>query len=119
MTSYNRNFPGRNDGRRKTMNFIASPEIVFAFALGGKLSFNPLTDYIETPDGSKFKLNPPKIAPEVPEKGFEINKTGYIPPSSNPDSIEVVINKNSKRLAKLDPFPIWNGEDFKNLPILV
>ena len=71
VTSYNRNFPGRNDGRRETMNFIGSPEIVIALALGGRLSFNPITDELTANDGTKFKLDPPKIAPEVPEDGFE------------------------------------------------
>src|SRR5215468_5544420 len=44
VTSYNRNFPARNDGKATTMNFIGSPELVTAMAFGGRLSFNPLTD---------------------------------------------------------------------------
>ena len=118
VTSYNRNFPGRNDGRRETMNFIGSPEIVIALALGGRLSFNPFTDELIAKDGTKFKLDPPKIAPEVPEDGFENVKDVYVPPSDDPESIDVIINKNSNRLQKLEAFTRWNGKDFQNLPIL-
>jgi len=119
VTSYNRNFPGRNDGKRETMNFIASPELVIALALGGNLSFNPLTDSLTSADGSKFRLEPPKISPEIPTNGFKKTEGIYIPPSQNPEEVEVVINKNSKRLQKLEPFPVWNGQDFHELPILV
>jgi aconitate hydratase len=119
VTSYNRNFPGRNDGRRETMNFIGSPELVIALALGGRLSFNPLKDSLIAPDGSKFKLQPPPIAPEVPSNGFKNEEGIYIPPSKNPDSVEVIINKNSNRLQKLEPFVKWNGNDFEDLPVLI
>jgi aconitate hydratase len=118
VTSYNRNFPGRNDGRRETMNFIGSPEIVIALALGGRLSFNPFTDELTANDGTKFKLDPPKVAPEVPEDGFKNVKDVYVPPSDDPDSIDVIINKNSSRLQKLEPFTQWDGNDYQNLPIL-
>ncbi|HEY6165109.1 MAG TPA: aconitate hydratase [Nitrososphaeraceae archaeon] len=118
VTSYNRNFPGRNDGRRETMNFIGSPEIVIALALGGRLSFNPFTDELIAKDGTKFKLDPPKIAPEVPEDGFESVKDVYVPPSDDPESIDVIIDKKSNRLQKLEAFTRWDGKDFQNLPIL-
>lgn len=119
VTSYNRNFPGRNDGKRETMNFIGSPELVIALALGGNLSFNPITDSITTPDGSKFRFKPPSLAPEVPINGFKNTEGIYIPPADNPEDVEVIINKNSKRLQKLEPFPAWGGNDFHELPILV
>ena len=119
VTSYNRNFPGRNDGKRETMNFIGSPELIIALALSGNLSFNPLTDSLTSSDGSKFQLEPPKIAPEVPTNGFKNPEGIYITPSKNPEEIEVVINKNSKRLQKLEPFPVWNNQDYTELPILV
>lgn len=118
VTSYNRNFPGRNDGRRETMNFIGSPEIVIALALGGRLSFNPFTDELTTKDGTKFKLDPPNIAPEVPEDGFKSVKDVYVPPSDDPDGIDVIINKKSSRLQKLEPFTQWDGNDYQNLIIL-
>ena len=119
VTSFNRNFPGRNDGKRDTMNFIASPEIVTAFALGGSLSFNPLKDSLETDDGKKITLSPPPIAPEVPEKGFVVAKDVYIPPSEKPEDVEVIIDPNSDRLQKLEPFKPWNGDDFTELSLMI
>lgn len=119
VTSYNRNFPGRNDGKRETMNFIGSPELIIALALGGNLSFNPLTDSLKASDGSDFKLEPPKLAPEIPIKGFKQTEGIYIPPAENPEEIEVMIKEDSKRLQKLEPFPAWDGKDFVELPILV
>lgn len=118
VTSFNRNFPGRNDGRRETMSFMGSPELVIALALGGRLSFNPLKDSITAPDGTELKLVPPKKAPEVPPNGFVNAKDVYVPPSENPESIELVINKDSNRLQKLQPFSKWNGQDFEELLIL-
>lgn len=119
VTSFNRNFPGRNDGRRETMSFMGSPELVIAMALGGRLSFNPLKDWLIAPDGSKFKLEPPKKAPEIPQKGFRSVKDVYVPPAENPDDVEVIINKYSNRLQKLESFPAWDGNDFVELPILI
>ena len=119
VTSYNRNFPGRNDGRRETMSFMGSPELVVAIALGGKLSFNPLKDTLKTPEGREFKLNPPNRAPEVPSKGFKSIKDACNLPSENPEDVEVIINPESSRLQKLQPFPKWDGKDFLELPILL
>ena len=119
VTTFNRNFPGRNDGSRQTMNFIASPELVIALALGGNLSFNPMTDSLTAPDGTQFKLEPPKIAPEVPDEGFQTAQGVYIPPSNDPDSVKVIINESSQRLQKLEPFSPWDGKDFTDLPIMV
>src|SRR5262249_56036533 len=68
VTSYNRNFPGRNDGQRTTMHFIASPEIVTALALAGRLSFNPLTDPLTGADGRSFRLQPPRPPPALPPR---------------------------------------------------
>jgi aconitate hydratase len=119
VTSFNRNFPGRNDGKRETMNFIASPEIVTAFALGGSLSFNPINDYLESHDGTKFKLEPPKSAPDVPPDGFLVANDVYVSPSKNPEQVEVLIDPNSDRLQKLEPFTAWNNQDFENIPILL
>jgi len=118
VTSFNRNFPGRNDGKRETMNFIGSPELVIALALGGSLSFNPLKDSLETPSG-KFKLEPPEIAPDVPSNGFNNARDGYVLPSQNPESVQVIIDKDSNRLQKLEPFSRWNGKDFEKLVLMV
>lgn len=119
VTSFNRNFPGRNDGRRETMAFMGSPELIVALALGGRLSFNPLKDTLKGSDGKEFKLEPPKKAAEVPSKGFSNVGQIYVPPAANPDEIQVIINPASGRLQKLEPFLKWDGKDFVDLPLLL
>jgi len=119
VTSFNRNFPGRNDGKRDTMNFIASPEIITALALGGSLSFNPLEDSLEGKDGKKFRLSPPEIAPEVPANGFVTTEGVYVSPSENPENIDVLIDPNSDRLQKLEPFSSWDRNDFSELNLIL
>jgi len=119
VTSYNRNFPGRNDGKRETMNFIASPELVTALALGGNLSFNPLNDSLIASDGTKFRLNPPERAPDVPDREFVNVEDIYLPPSENPDAVQVLIDPESERLQKLEPFTAWDGQDLNNLHIIM
>jgi aconitate hydratase len=119
VTSYNRNFPRRNDGQPTTMNFIASPEVTVSLALAGRLSFNPLTDALMDADGKPFKLNPPKKAPEVPEKGFEKGTTAFFAPPDDGSDIELKVDPNSDRLQLLKPWPAWDGKDFMNAPVLV
>lgn len=119
ITSFNRNFPGRNDGKRNTMNFIGSPELIIALSLGGRLSFNPITDELTAQDGTKFKLSPPEIAPDVPKDGFKAGVDVYVAPSENPDSVQVLIDPSSERLQKLEPFIPWDGKDYSDLPIMV
>lgn len=119
VTSFNRNFPGRNDGKRSTMNFIGSPELIIALSLGGSLSFNPLSDELTASDGTKFKLQPPEIAPDVPKNGFRTGVDVYVSPASDPDSVKVLIDKSSSRLQILEPFEKWNGRDYVELPIMV
>lgn len=100
------------------MNFIGSPEIVVALALGGKISFNPLSDELIAGDGTSFQLKPPKISEEVPQSGFEDVKGVYVQPADDPDSIDVVIKEDSERLQRLQPFAEWDKHDFEKLPIL-
>ncbi len=119
ITSFNRNFPGRNDGRRDTMNFIASPEMVVAMALGGRLSFNPVADHLVAADGSRFRLEPPPAAPEVPKDGFAKPHGVYSPPSEEPDKVDVSIKPGSRRLQKLEPFEPWDGRDMTNLRVMI
>ena len=119
VTSYNRNFPGRNDGKRETMNFIASPELVTALALGGNLSFNPLNDSLVASDGTKFRLDPPERAPDVPDREFVNVEDIYLPPSENPDAVQVLIDPKSERLQKLEPFTAWDGQDLNDLHIIM
>ena len=119
VTSYNRNFPARNDGQATTMNFIASPEIVTALALAGKLSFNPVTDALTGADGQQFKLNPPKPAPEVPAKNFDRGHANYVAPPADRSRVELKINPDSQRLQLLQPWPAWDGKDFLDMPVLL
>jgi len=119
LTSFNRNFPKRNDGNPDTLAFIGSPEITVAYALAGTLAFNPLCDEIEAQDGTRFRLEPPAPAPEVPEGGFVTSSEGYLAPPSDHRSIQVEIAPDSERLAFLEPFPAFDGNDFTELPLLL
>jgi aconitate hydratase len=119
VTSYNRNFPMRNDGQPTTMNFIASPEIVTALALAGRLSFNPLTDTLVGADGEPFILRPPAIAPEVPPEGFAEVRSSYQAPPADGSAIKLNVDPNSPRLQLLNPWPAWPGHDFLDLPVLL
>jgi len=120
ISSFNRNFPKRNDGNAATLAFIGSPEIVTAFALAGDLRFNPLTDTLTAEDGQKIKLSPPS-APELPSKGFVAGEAGYLPPlpEAAREKIEVTVASSSDRLQVLAPFGKWDGKDFEKMPILV
>ena len=120
LTSFNRNFPGRNDGTAETLAFMGSPEIVTAMALAGNLRFNPLKDALTTPAGQAIRLSPPS-APELPAKGFAAGGAGYLAPQplAQRQSIPVVIAPGSERLQRLEPFPAWDGKDFDRLPVLI
>ena len=119
VTSYNRNFPKRNDANSGTMNFIASPELAVAMGLGGSLSFNPLTDTLTGADGKEFMLQAPKPAPEVPANGFDSGQATYIAPPEDGSEVNVNANPDSSRLQILDPWPAWDGQDFTDMPVLV
>ncbi len=118
VTSYNRNFAARNHGQAATMNFIASPKIVTAFAIAGRLSFNPLTDNLIGADGKSFQLEPPAPAPEVPEKGFDRGQSTYRASPESGSSIEVKISPDSERLQVMVPWDKWDGNDFTDLRVL-
>jgi len=119
VTSFNRNFPARNDGSRETLAFIASPEIVAAYALSGKLSFNPLKDTLQGADGKPFTLAAPKPAPDLPANGFVRDETGYLAPAADGSKIKLEVAPDSKRLQLLTPFAPWDGKDFVELPLLM
>jgi aconitate hydratase len=119
VTSYNRNFPSRNDGQPTTMNFIGSPEIVTAMALAGRLSFNPLTDTLAGADGRPFRLEPPKVAPEVPAKNFDHGHATYIAPPKDGSRVELKVNPKSERIQLMQPWPAWDGKDFTDMPVLM
>ncbi|MEW6278688.1 MAG: aconitate hydratase [Candidatus Eremiobacterota bacterium] len=113
LTSYNRNFPKRNDGNAETLAFIASPEVVLATALSGRLDFNPVTESI---DG--LKLEPP-TAPELPPNGFVLSWDGYVEPPADRSSVQVQVKPDSGRLEILQPFAKWDGKDFVDVPVLL
>ena len=119
VTSFNRNFPRRNDGRAETMNFLTSPEMVIAYALSGRLSFNPFVDTLTGVDGSTFKLAPPGPAPEIPPQGFLSGDEVYVSPAEDGEHVEVQIPPKSERLQSLDPFPPWDGDDFIEMAVLL
>ncbi len=118
ITSFNRNFNRRNDGNAETGAFIASPEIVTALSLAGRLSFNPLTDTIKGGDGKEIKLEPPGPAPEIPARGFVSAESGYLAPSANGEKVQVIVSSQSERLQLLQPFEPWDGKDYVSLPLL-
>jgi len=118
ITSFNRNFPRRNDGNPDTLAFIGSPEIVAAYALAGRLSFNPLTDPIEV-NGIRFKLEAPVQAPDLPPDGFMRDLKDYVAPPEDGSGVEITIRPDSKRLEKLAPFDPWSGKDYERLPLLL
>ena len=119
VTSYNRNFPGRNDENPATMNFIASPEIVTAFALAGRLSFNPLTDSLTGSNGKTFRLDPPQPAPEVPSDGFDQGLISYVAPPRDGRSVKLAPKTGSERIQLMEPWPAWDGRDFIDMPVLI
>jgi aconitate hydratase len=119
VTSYNRNFPRRNDGQPTTMNFIGSPELVTAFALAGRLSFNPLTDPLMGADGKPFRLAPPKPAPEVPAQHFARGRPAYVAPPEDGRTIVLKVDPHSERLQLMEPWPPWDGKDFLEMPVLM
>ncbi len=103
ITSYNRNFSKRNDGNAATHSFVASPEIVTALALAGRITFNPLKDKLVNSEGKEILLAPPE-GDELPAKGFDPGNSGYIAPAEDGEKIDVIIDPQSKRLQKLDAF---------------
>jgi aconitate hydratase A / 2-methylisocitrate dehydratase len=119
VTSYNRNFPRRNDGSPTTMNFIGSPEIVTALALAKRLSFNPLTDTLMDAEGKAFHLDPPKPAPEVPARDFDPGQATYIAPPEDGSSIQLQVDPKSERLQLMEPWSAWDHKDFVDMPVLI
>lgn len=118
ITSFNRNFKKRNDGNPHTRAFVASPEIVTAMVLGGRLSFNPLTDTLTNEDGQEVMLDEPQGI-ELPPQGFEVEDAGFVAPAADGSGIEVSVNPESKRLQLLTPFKAWEGSDLKGLKLFI
>jgi aconitate hydratase len=119
VTSYNRNFPKRNDGNSGTSGFIASPETCLAYAMTGSFTTNPFTVEYKAADGSSFTLTPPGKVDEVPLGNLIQDEKGFLAPISDNTSITVQVSPDSERLALLTPFESWDGNDFKGLRLLL
>jgi aconitate hydratase len=118
VTSFNRNFAKRNDGLASTHAFVASPEIVTAFALSGRLSFNPLKDKLVNEKGEEVMLDEPR-GYELPPHGFDVKDPGFQAPAADGSQVSVIINPNSDRLEVLHPFPAWEGTDLLSMKLLI
>jgi len=118
ITSFNRNFAKRNDGNPNTYSFVASPEIVTALTIAGRIDFNPLVDTITTKQGTKVFLDAP-TGDVIPYNGFEKVDAGFIPPSSEFEDEVVDVSPQSERLQLLAPFTPWDGNDIENVPLLL
>jgi len=119
LTSYNRNFPARNDGNASTLAFIASPEVVTAYALAGRLDMDPIHQGVRLDDGSQLMFAPP-VGEELPAKGYDAGESGYAAPTDHPASAPVAVNPTSERLALLEPFaPVDKQAGYQDLPVLL
>jgi aconitate hydratase len=116
--SFNRNFAKRADGNPNTHAFVASPEMVAAIAISGDLGFNPQTDTLVNNNGEEVKLDEP-TGWDLPPKGFEVDDKGYIEPDEDGSDVEVIIDPNSKRLEKLEPFLPWDGKNITGAKLLI
>jgi aconitate hydratase len=118
ITSFNRNFAKRNDGLASTHAFVASPEIVTAFAIAGDLTFNPLKDKLKNDKGEDVMLDEP-TGVELPPTGFSVDDPGYQAPAKDGKSVQVVVKPDSQRLQLLEPFTAWESTDLKGLKLLM
>lgn len=118
VSSFNRNFPARNDGNASTLSFIGSPETVVAYALSGRLDHNFLLEPIISDAGTEVLLSAPS-APDLPEKGFDPGEPGFVAPAADGTSVAIVVKPDSDRLQLLEPFSAWSGEDYLGLRVLL
>jgi aconitate hydratase len=118
VSSFNRNFPARNDGNAATLSFIGSPETVTAMALTGRLDVDFVHDPIPGGDGSEVRLAPP-LADELPDAGFDPGKSGFVAPATDGSTVDVIVAPGSERLELLEPFAGWDGRDFTGLRVLM
>ena len=118
LTSFNRNFKGRNDGNPNTHAFVASPELVTALTIAGDLGFNPLTDTLTNQNGEQVKLDEPQGL-EMPIKGYAVEDAGYQAPAEDGSKVNILVSPSSSRLQLLDPFAAWEGTDITGLKLLI
>ncbi len=118
VTSYNRNFPKRNDGDAATLAFVTSPETVMALALSGSIDFDPVNGTLLNDAGEEVSLSVP-VGVELPPKGFDPGEETFIAPPADGSGIDVAVSPTSDRLQLLAPFTAWDGNDYADLPVLV
>merc|ERR1712183_760603 len=118
VTSYNRNFTGRNDANPATHCFVTSPEMTVALTLAGTLDFNPLTDKLPCADGSELSLSDP-FGDGLPVRGFDPGEDTYQAPPEDGSGVTVDVSPTSDRLQLLSPFDKWIGTDLTNMRILI
>jgi len=118
VTSYNRNFTGRNDANPATHCFVTSPEMTVALTLAGTLEFNPLTDSLPCPDGSKLQLAKP-YGDGLPNRGFDPGEDTYQAPPEDGSGVAVDVSPSSDRLQLLSPFDKWIGTDLTDMRVLI
>ena len=118
VTSYNRNFPKRNDGDPETLAFVTSPETVIALAIAGTVDFDPINDTLTNDAGEEVSLSTP-IGLELPEAGFDPGENTFVAPPADGSGVDVKVAPTSDRLQLLSPFPAWDGNDYEDLPVLV
>jgi len=118
VTSYNRNFTGRNDANPATHCFVTSPEMTVALTLAGTLDFNPMTDSLKCEDGSDLKLAEP-YGDGLPTRGFDPGEDTYQAPPADGSGVAVDVSPTSDRLQLLSPFDKWIGSDLTDMRILI
>lgn len=118
ISSYNRNFTGRNDANPATHAFVTSPDLVTAMSIAGDLRFNPLTDKLKDKDGNEFMLSPP-TGLGLPENGYDPGRDTYQAPPVDRSLVQVQVSPTSDRLQVLSPFKAWDGKDATDIPILI
>ena len=116
--SFNRNFAKRADGNPNTHAFVASPEMVAAVAISGRLDFNPITDTLTNQNGEQVKLDEPKGS-ELPAKGFDVEDNGYQAPADDGSAVQVIVSPTSDRLQLLEPFQPWDGKNITGAKLLI
>lgn len=110
LSSYNRNFTGRNDANPATHSFVTSPDLVVALTAAGTLNFNPLTDTLKDKDGKEFMLKAP-TGDGLPRNGYDPGRDTYQAPPEERSAVEVSVSPTSDRLQVLEPFSAWDGKD--------
>jgi len=118
VSSYNRNFTGRNDANPATHAFVTSPEIVTALSIAGSLDFDPHTKELTGKDGKKFKLKAP-TGDELPPRGFDPGEDTYQHPPKDGGKLKVDVAPTSDRLQLLAPFAKWEGKDIVDAFVLI